>query len=757
MAVEILPAAAPYWLDQQDHTGAARGFAPFLGLDFTYPVYRNAKKYGAVGDGKKNDITALQNAINDDPNSQSENRYQNEVTTRPALVFVPGGTYLIKSTLDMRLNTILVGNPNDRPIIKASPDFQGEVLIQGHDYATPNGAAGTTNFLTAIKNIVIDTTHINKDKKITGLGWGVAQACHLTNIKIMMPNFSSGHTGIDIFQGSTVAVADIAIEGGAIGISNANQQILFKDISFKRCITALRQAGGWTAVVQGATIEDCSIGVDITGGSVASLIIIDSTLINSGCMVKFRDSSKDNGDRNHQIILENLDITGTNPVAIGNDDSVKLSNRKHVDTWIWGNVNPGVYQTGKTMTTKRSPGLLSNGRFFTMRQPTYQKYTNDQVVNVKAVRGQEVKGDGKSDDAPALNAILAKNAADGKLSYFPYGVYIVKSTLYVPPGTRIVGEAWSIISGIGSAFGDKNKPTPVVMVGKPGETGVAQIQDMRFTVADITPGAIILQVNMAGSRPGDVGFWNTHVTVGGMADSNVNVACSSPNTAACLAAFAMVHLTSSSSAYIENMWGWTADHSLERGGFQNIATGRGLLVEATKGTWLTGTSFEHNTLYEYNLHNAENVYAGLQQSENAYWQGEGSQQNAPNPWTAKPKYGDPDYSWCPKGAQACRMGLAQNINGGSNLYLYGAAFWTFFHGETQARYGSPETWCVDKICITNQNRVTGNPKNMYWYGINTKSVEIMVLDGKDNPSRYNHPGGWNPGGVIAAYLPFQGA
>lgn len=384
-----------------------------------------------------------------------------------------------------------------------------------------------------------------------------------------------------------------------------------------------------------------------------------------------------------------------------------------------------------------------------------------------------VKGDGKSDDAPSLNAILAQNAADGKVSYFPYGVYIVKSTLFVPPGTRIVGEAWSVISGktdppsryalfskkqgIGSTFGDKNNPTPVVMVGKPGQTGVAQIQDMRFTVADITPGAIILQVNMAGSKPGDVGFWNTHVTVGGMADSNVNVACGSPNTAACLAAFAMVHLTSSSSAYIENMWGWTADHSLERGGFQNIATGRGLLVEATKGTWLIGTGFEHNTLYGYNLHNAQNVYAGLQQTETAYWQGEGSQQNAPSPWNANPKYGDPNYSWCAKDSQACRMGLAQNIDGGSDLYLYGSAFWTFFHGETQARYGSPESWCVGKICITNQARVTGNPKKLYWYGINTKSADIMVLDGKDNPSRFNHPGGWPPGGVIAAYLTFSKA
>ena len=97
------------------------------------------------------------------------------------------------------------------------------------------------------------------------------------------------------------------------------------------------------------------------------------------------------------------------------------------------------------------------------------------------------------------------------------------------------------------------------------------------------------------------------------------------------------------------------------------------MVESTKATWLTGTGFEHNTLYNYNLHNAINVYAGLQQTETAYWQGAGSQQNAPGPWTALSLYGNPDFLWCAEGDQSCRMGLAQNIDGGSNLELFYAS------------------------------------------------------------------------------------
>lgn len=293
------------------------------------------------------------------------------------------------------------------------------------------------------------------------------------------------------------------------------------------------------------------------------------------------------------------------------------------------------------------------------------------------------------------------------------------------------------------------------MVGKPGEIGIAEIQDMRFTVADISPGAIIVQVNLAGAAQGDVGFWNSHITVGGSADTKVNSACSSGDTASCLAAFAMLHLTKTSSCYIENMWGWTADHSLERGGFQNIATGRGALVEATQGTWLTGTSFEHNTLYNYNLRNAQDVFAGMQQTETAYWQGAGSQQNAPNPWPVLARYGDPDFSWCSKTDQSCRMGLAQNIDGGLNLYLYAAAFWTFFHGEVSACYNCPATTCGPK-CIKNQARIVNNPRGLRWYGVNTRNADRMLLDGKGDPSQLNNPGGWSPGGVIAAYLGFSG-
>lgn len=200
-----------YWLDQQDHTGVARGYAPFLPDDSTYPVYRNVKSYNVVGDGNADDTQNLQTAINDDGNGG--NRYNNEVSTRPAEVFVPGGTYKLTKQLDLRLNTILVGDPNNMLVLKASSDFNGGTVVNGYDYAT-HDSSGTTAFFIAMKNIIIDTTSIAPDKTVLALQWGIAQACQLTNIKISMLTNSKGHTGIALDQGSTTAVTDVVSQPG---------------------------------------------------------------------------------------------------------------------------------------------------------------------------------------------------------------------------------------------------------------------------------------------------------------------------------------------------------------------------------------------------------------------------------------------------------------------------------------------------------------------------------------------------------------
>jgi glucan 1,3-beta-glucosidase len=181
---------------------------------------------------------------------------------------------------------------------------------------------------------------------------------------------------------------------------------------------------------------------------------------------------------------------------------------------------------------------LVNGKYLTKTPPQYEQFSNTQFASVKDAGA---KGDGKTDDTAAINAALIANAGC-KITYFPHGVYFVTDTIHVPPGSRLVGEVWSVISGMfilplsscytyfnlaaNANFGDVNNPRPLIQVGNPGDVGVAELSDLVLTTADILPGTILLQINMAGTNPGDVSTSNVHMRIGGAADSNVDRVCS---------------------------------------------------------------------------------------------------------------------------------------------------------------------------------------------------------------------------------------
>jgi glucan 1,3-beta-glucosidase len=51
------------------------------------------------------------------------------------------------------------------------------------------------------------------------------------------------------------------------------------------------------------------------------------------------------------------------------------------------------------------------------------------------------------------------------------GIYRVTKTIFIPPGSKIVGEAYSVIMSSATAFSNINFPQPVVQVGKSGQAG----------------------------------------------------------------------------------------------------------------------------------------------------------------------------------------------------------------------------------------------------------------------------------------------
>lgn len=352
---------------------------------------------------------------------------------------------------------------------------------------------------------------------------------------------------------------------------------------------------------------------------------------------------------------------------------------------------------------------------------------------MKSVKGYPVYGDGVKDDTNSLNYIIKSN--NGKVLYFPHGTYKITDTLFFPANSLVHGEVWSTISGFGNSFKDENNPKAIIKVGNAGDVGVAKFTDLLFTVGEVLPGAKLVEVNIKAKQAGDVGFWNTHFRIGGARGSSVQTDCGN----LCKAAFILLHLTPSSSAYIENMWGWTADHDLDGGGFGDISVGRGMLCESQQETWLHGTAFEHHTIYEYSFRNAKEVFVGMQQSETPYWQGPGSTL-APSPWSPNQKYGDPDFSGCGGDDGQCRMSWFSHVTDSSDLFFYGSGFWAFFNN-----HGGCNGDCQKNAISIN------NAHDVHWFGINTKScTNVIVNNGQSAVTEYYNPGSW--GAVVGAFL-----
>jgi glucan 1,3-beta-glucosidase len=119
------------------------------------------------------------------------------------VVYFPAGTYIISSSILDDYYTQLIGNPNDSPVLRATPNFSGFGLIDGDHYYSPNLNWGSTNvFYRQIRNFVIDMTHIPSGSSATGIHWPTAQATSLQNVVFQMSQASgTQHIGLFIENG----------------------------------------------------------------------------------------------------------------------------------------------------------------------------------------------------------------------------------------------------------------------------------------------------------------------------------------------------------------------------------------------------------------------------------------------------------------------------------------------------------------------------------------------------------------------------
>ena len=140
------------------------------------------------------------------------------------------------------------------------------------------------------------------------------------------------------------------------------------------------------------------------------MAIIDAVINNTPTFV--RTSNASNGKLAGSITINNAKLTNV-PVAVGVNGgaTVLAGGTTTIASWGQGNIykgtgsSPSFVQSTIAAANKPSTLLDSAGRIVGKAHPQYENYATSQFVSV---RDNGAKGDGKTDDTAALQAVFNK-------------------------------------------------------------------------------------------------------------------------------------------------------------------------------------------------------------------------------------------------------------------------------------------------------------------------------------------------------------
>lgn len=724
------PTASDYWVANIQR----RGTVPFNANPGGYRVFRNVQDFGAAGNGVADDTDAINRAISEGSRC---GRGCDSSTVTPVLVYFPPGTYLVSRPIIQLYYTQFVGDARSPPTLKASPSFQGIGVIDSdpYDERGQNWYTNQNNFFRQIRNFIIDLTALPPTTG-TGIHWQVAQATSLQNIRFEMHRGGNDNRqqGIFMDNGSGGFMTDLTFNGGRYGAFFGNQQFTTRNLVFNDCQTAIFMNWNWLWTFKSLKINRCDVGIDMANGgevqTVGSVLVQDSQITNTrvGIYTAF-GRNPDTPYTNGTLVIDNVDFTGTGTAVEDPARGAVLGGNARISSWAQGKRYTAT-SSDSSITGSRireplpaasKPGSLLNGAgvIYERSKPQYEQYPASAFVSVKA---NGAKGDGRTDDTAAIQAVLNRVAGNSnQIVYFDHGAYVVSSTIRVPKNIKITGEIWPLILASGSAFQDESNPRPVFQVGQPGDVGDVEMSDLMFTTAGPQRGAIMMEWNIKGSAQGSAGMWDVHWRIGGAAGTQLqsdrcrkDPGVIAPAKPECVAAFMLLHVTRQSSIYLENTWFWVADHELDLSDHNqiNVFNGRGVLVESQGPVWMYGTSSEHHQLYNYQIANARDVYMAAIQTETPYYQ---ANPNALQPFRLNSAYFDPTFSNCR--TDNCRKAWGLRVVDSSGVTVMGGGLYSFFENWGQ-------TCLATESC--QENMVSIERSQVRLFGLSTKASTNMV-------------------------------
>lgn len=672
----------------------------------SFVVYRNVMDYGAKGNGIADDTDAFVLALTQDKATDPQpgvwnNSQYNCQTTKPSLVYVPSGVYRITATLPLTYYSQLVGEYHSRPRLVVSGAYF-TALDAGIDEGQGNGWYGgvnQNNFYHQVRNIVVDLTQCTY---CVALHWQVSQATNIVNVLFLLGDRSEMNTGVVMENGSGGYFGDMEFVGGDVAMNLGNQQFTVRNVSINGSTTGISLNWNWIWAFHDVCITNVEKAI-VLGGGVSSVSIIDAEISNA--FIGVQTLSNTTQVTLDGAVFSNVDqplfVNGT---SIGNNSTTTLS-------YAFERMLNGSFVKGEVKFPLRPPLLLdpSTGKFFGMTRPNYLSFISATLIN-------------DTDVTKDLQLALDDAVAKGEPLLVPYGVYWISSTVHIPLGTRLFGQAWTRFAPQGPYFSNAASPKAMFQVGNPGDVGVAQIADIMLTTRGPCPGAIMLEWHVSGEHPGDSGLWDVHHRIGGAAGSQVdNTNCPKNATMAtspqCVGAHSLFHIKPNASVYVENMWGWVGDHNIDSGHGVNCFNARGLVIETNRAVWLYGTAMEHSFLYQYNLGpGAANVLLSILQTETPYFQ---PQFKLLGSAPSDPKFFAYQYH---------SFSIAASFSP-SNVVLFGTGMYSFFHQWNQTCGGSGQPDCQDHMSAWDFT-AADDSRSVRLHNFNTHGATyVMSFDG----------------------------
>eukprot|EP00928_Gymnodinium_smaydae_P046826 TRINITY_DN3120_c0_g5_i1.p1 TRINITY_DN3120_c0_g5~~TRINITY_DN3120_c0_g5_i1.p1 ORF type:complete len:741 (+),score=76.00 TRINITY_DN3120_c0_g5_i1:51-2273(+) len=557
-------------------------------------AFRSVKDFGAVGDGVADDTLAIQAAIDFDRGTVG--------AKSPAIVYVPAGEYLVSDTIVLPYFTTFVGNSACPPLLRLAPgaaNFTGRFGYRPLITTWNAFNVSATNHSWWLDPVVpnlfyMQVRHFRLDLRgnpgAVGILWGVAQQSALRDVFI---DARGASIALDVGGGCGYAptpsnrtychgaggggaVEDVVLRGGRLGLRFSASQWFFRNISVSEaedsCLQNEKMA--WSFTFLNLAASRCPIGFRYANG--ANVQIVDSSFSQiSNDVAIVTDSASG-------LFLSRVSFFD---VTWGVDKS--LVGQQVVQAWAQGVVMGSMKHLKRFQPWTNSYGLIDfpMGVLPSMPRPTF---ADTPILNAR----DYALGDGIHDDTEALQTAMLLAANEGKVLFLPHGTYLVSGTLNLPPGSILVGEGLTRVELAEStpSFDVCSSSTPVVLASK----GDVTLVDMMITSRSGNCAELLRLGTGAQSRLFDVHLLAEHKTQN------------------------LLHIQGP--AYVDNVWGWTADHNLSTWEQFDppIESYEGLDIEGEGPIYLYSTCFEHSLHYQYRFRGS-NFTALQMQTENPYF------------------------------------------------------------------------------------------------------------------------------------------